>query len=257
MAPTTFADDAGLGYLASRTRLRPGDPLRLDESYRLAHLPLLRPDHPAAIHRVEGRPYLYGVHETMWSVVLPVGADALEASPAMAELEAALRASPFAGKVAWGLLPRRRGVLHATVCGGLGAGPPPELGEEALAALAAVGPFEVELRGLFSGNVNLGRLYLRVYPEARANGTDALRAVQRALGRPVDDLWLVGIYNLLDDLTSEEAAALDRLLDDWWEVPLLRFTATELWLLGARDDLVLSGDPPIELPLRPTPPRPG
>jgi hypothetical protein len=248
-ASPAYADDADLGYLASRTRFAPGEPLRLDQAYRLAHLPLLRPDHPAAIREAEGRLYLDGVHDRRWSVVLPVDADALEASPAMRGLEAALRVAPFAAKIAWDLLPRRRAILHATVCGGLGAGPAPHLDAERLAALATVGPFEVELRGLFSGNVNIGRLYLRTYPELRPDGTDALRAVQCALGRPVTDLWVVGLWNLLDDLDPTEAAALAGLIDEWWDVPLLRFTATELWLLGARDDLVLDGDPPIPQPL--------
>lgn len=250
MPAPTFADDAELGYLRSRTRFAPGEPLRLDESYRLAHLPLLRPEHPAVIREAEGRPHRDGVHERLWSVVLPIDAEELEAaSPPMQELEAALRRAPFADKIAWDLLPRRRNVLHATVCGGLGAGPPPSIDEERLAALAALGPFEVELRGLFSGDVNVGRLYLRVYPEALGSGDDALRSVQRALGRPTTDLWPAGLLNLLDDLTATEAAALERLIAEWWETPLLRFTATRLWLLGARDDLVLDGDPPIELPL--------
>jgi hypothetical protein len=247
----TFCDDAELGYLASRTAFAAGEPLRLDDSYRLAHLPLVRPGHPAAIAAVVGRPYRDGVHERFWSVVLPVDADALERSPAMAEMEAELRAAPFAAKIAWDLLPRRRGVLHATVCGGLGSGPAPRIGERERDALAAIGPFEIELRGLFSGNVNLGRLYLRVYPEVLGDGTDALRSVQRALGRPLADLWPMGLYNLTDDLDQGEAEALGQLIEKWWEVPLLRFTATKLWLLGARDDLVLDGDPPLELPLGP------
>jgi hypothetical protein len=246
-----FCDDATLGYLANRTRLAAGEPLRLDESYRLAHLPLVRPGHPRAIRRAPGRPYMDGTHETMWSVVLPVDADALERAAPLRELESELRAAPFAGKIAWDLLPRRRAVLHATVCGGMGSGPPPLPGADARAALAAIGPIECELRGLFSGNVNHGRLYLPVYPEARAGGVNPLQSVQLALGRPPTDLWLVGLYNLVDDLTVAETEALARLLDRWWGVPLLRFTATELWLLGARDDLVLDGDPPIPLPLAP------
>jgi hypothetical protein len=73
--------------------------------------------------------------------------------------------------------------------------------------------------------------------------------VQRALGRPETDLWLVGIYNLVDNLTAGEARELKAILDEWWDVGLLRFTATHLWLLGARDDLVLDGDPPLDLAL--------
>jgi len=143
-------------------------------------------------------------------------------------------------------LPSPRKVLHATVCGGLGEGSPPAFDDAALRALRDIGPIEIELRGLFSGNVSVGRLYLRVYPESRS-GTNPLRLAQRGLGRPETDLWLVGIYNLLDNLTAGEARELNAILDEWWDVGLLRFTATHLWLLGARDDLVLDGDPPFHL----------
>jgi hypothetical protein len=244
-----FCEEETLGYASNRTRFEEGAPLRLDDSYRLAHLPLLRPGHPRALRSAPGRPYMDGTHETMWSVVLPVDAEALERSAPMRELEAELRAAPFAEKIAWDLLPRRRDVLHATVCGGMGSGPPPLPDERTLDALAAIGPVEIELRGLFSGNVNHGRLYLPVYPEARSPGANPIQSMQRALGRAVTDLWLVGLYNLLDDLTVAETEALAALIDRRQGVPLLRFTATELWLLGARDDLVLDGDPPIELAL--------
>jgi hypothetical protein len=139
-------------------------------------------------------------------------------------------------------------VLHATVCGGYGESPAPEVDRAALDALREVGPIEIELRGLFSGNRNVGRLYLKVYPESRA-GANPLRLAQRALGRPETDLWLVGIWNLVDNLTPSEAADLQALLTRWWDRPVLRFTATRLCLLAARDDLVLDGDPPKDLAL--------
>jgi hypothetical protein len=249
MARMTFCGDDELGYLGSRTPLAEGAGMELDRSYRAVHLPLIRPESPLALPRAEGRERLVdGRHPTEWSVVLPVDPDALEASPAMGELERALRTASFADKIAWDLLPRRREVLHATVCGGYGESPAPQFDAATLAALREVGPTEIELRGLFSGNRNVGRLYLKVYPESRA-GTNPLRLAQRALGRPETDLWLVGIWNLTDDLTPSEAAELQALLDRWWDVPLLRFTATRLWLLGARDDLVLDGDPPRDLAL--------
>jgi len=138
--------------------------------------------------------------------------------------------------------------LRCRTCGGLGEGAPPAFDDAALRALRDIGPIEIELRGLFSGNVCVGRLYLRVYPESRA-GANPLRLAQRALGRPETDLWLVGIYNLFDNLTAGEAQELKAILDEWWDVGLLRFTATHLWLLGARDDLVLDGGPPFDLAL--------
>lgn len=52
-----------------------------------------------------------------------------------------------------------------------------------------------------------------------------------------------------DELAPDEARELEAILDAWWDVRVLRFTARHLWLLAARDDLVLDGDPPILLPL--------
>ncbi len=240
----TFSGDEDLGYLRSRTRFTVGEPLNLDAGYRLAHLPLVRPEHPLAIAEADGRPYRRGKHPTAWSVVLPVDPRALERSVPIRRLEHELRESSFAAKIAWDLLPRRHDVLHATVCGGMA----PAVDESALRRLGEVGPIEIELRGLFSGDRNVGRLYLRVYPAHRP-GPNQLQLAQQALGRPMTDLWLVGIYNLTDNLTPGEARELESILTAWWDVSLLRFEARSLWLLGARDDLVLDGDPPIDLPL--------
>jgi hypothetical protein len=82
---------------------------------------------------------------------------------------------------------------------------------------------------------------LRVYPERRS-GANLLRKVQRALGCRETDLYVVGIYNLTDDLDSAEAAAMNDLVDRWWDRALLRFQVDALWLLGAMDDLVLEGE---------------
>lgn len=166
----------------------------------------------------------------------------------MRDLHGELRAAPFADKIAWDLLPRRRDRLHATLVGGMGIGDVPAIEDVALRALRAIGPIDIELRGLFSGNVNVGRLYLRVYPQSRS-GINLLHSVQLALGGPVTTIYLVGLYNLTDDLDATEAQALRDIIAKWWGRPLLRFTATRLWLLGARDDLVLDADAPRDLAL--------
>ncbi len=225
--------DEELGYERSRTRFGAGQGLALDEAYRLAHLPLVAPDHPRVIPSLEGRPYCMGRRPRAYSMVLPVPAGALERSPTFTELLGELRSAPFAPKVAWEILDRRRDKLHATVCGL----PSPNLDEDLRRELTGIGPFAVEIRGLFSGNVNLGRLYLRVYPE-RPN---PLRRIQRILGCPESDVYLVGLFNLTDDLDPVESDALARLLDRWWDVPILRLRAESLWLLGSMDDLVLDG----------------
>jgi len=244
----TFCSDDVLAYERSRTRFAPGQGMMLDDAYRLAHLPLVAPHDPRVIAAKEGTPYDMGRHPTAYSVVLPVSADALEASPAYQELDAEMRAAPFARKVAWHVMGRRRERLHATICGGLGS-EPPAIEASRRSALAELGPIRAEIRGLFSGNVNRGRLYLRVYP-AQRDGTNLFHAVQRALGRPTTDLYVVGLWNLMDDLDAGEAAILAAMIERWWSRPLLQVEADELWLLGARDDLVLDGEISARLGLR-------
>ena len=240
-AGVAFCGDDALAYRRSRTRFAPGEGLTLDEAYRRAHLPLVAPRHPRVIAADAARGYAMGRHAPVFSLVLPVPAAALEAAAAWRELDREFRAAPFAAKVAWDLLPRRRARLHATLCGSLSAGEPPVLDPATRAALARLGPVAVELRGVLSGNVNVGRLYLRAYPECR-DGADVLAGVQRALGRPETGFYGVGMWNLTDDLDASEAAALAALIERWWDRPVLRLAVDALWLLGSRDDLVLDGE---------------
>jgi len=238
-SPTTlFCPDAELGYERSRTRFEAGEGLTLDETYRLAHLPLVAPDHPRVIATREGTSYVMGRHERIFSLVLPVFNDLLLQSPAYRELDAAMRAAPFADKIAWDLLERRKDRLHATICGSLSTVAPPVLDMGKRRVLTELGPIAVELRGLFSGNVNRGRLYLRAYPESR-HGENVFRLIQRSLGCRETDLYVVGLYNMIDDLDARETSALAALIDQWWDRTVLRFEVDHLWLLGASDDLVL------------------
>ena len=233
-----FCSDSELGYLRSRTLFVPGEEFRLDEAYRLAHLPLIAPDHPDVIHSRPGATYRMGRHERIFSLVLPIPQGELEKSAAHQALEGELRQSPFATKIAWDLLAKRRERLHATICGSLSKDVPYRISDDERAALRQLGPLRVEVRGLFSGNINVGRLYLRVYPERR-NGLNLLRRIQRTLGRPETDLYLVGLFNFVDHLEAVEAAALHDLIQRWWDRSILTVDVTALWLLGASDDLVL------------------
>lgn len=228
--------DEDLAYLRSRTAFVPGAGMALDDGYRLAHLPLIDPAHPKAIARKDGAHYDNGRHPPIYSLVVPTLG--LGEAPAYKKLEEELGEAPFASKIAWDIVGRRQAKLHATVCGSLSVGTPPVIDPAAREALARIGPVTMELRGLFSGNVNRGRLYLRLYPERR-DGRNALHLLQQALGRPTSDLYVVGIWNLNDDLDVAEAAALARLVERWWDWPIVRFTADRLWLMGANDDLVL------------------
>ncbi len=238
-ADVQLCGDDELDYLASRTQFEQGQGLLLDEAYRLAHLPLVAPEHPRVIARREGRPYEMGRHERVFTLVLPVADELLKRSSAYLALEAELRASPLAPKIAWDIVERRRDKLHATVCGSLATGEkPPVLDARQRDALTRLGPVVVELRGLFSGSVNRGRLYLRVYPERR-DGLNVFHQVQQVLGRRTTNLYVVGVYNLTDDLNASECSILSELLARWWDRPIARFQVETLWLLGTNDDLLL------------------
>lgn len=241
-----FVDDARLAYLASETPLPAGHALRLDEAYRRAHLPLVAPAHPDVIARDAARGYRMGRHATRWSLVVPVDWAALEAAPAFRALRAELEASPLTGKLAHAMEKKRRGVLHVTLCGGLGEGPPPDW-HEWQARLRGVAPFSAMLRGLFSGNINLGRLYLKLYPEERDG--NAATHLQHALGRPGTALYVMGWHMLVDHLDPLETGWLAGCLARWRDVDLLRIEVRELHLLGARDDLALDSDVVAVLPL--------
>ena len=183
-----------------------------------------------------------GRHPTVCSLVLPIADGELRSTAAWQALERELRTAPFARKIGWDLVKQRSGKLHATVCGSLSIGTPDvaALGRQ-LAALQSLRSFAVELRGLFSGNINVGRLYLRVYPECR-DGENMLRAVQRLCGCRETDMYLVGVWNLVDDLDGSEREALHLLIERWWDRTVLRFQVRRLWLLAARDDLVLDSE---------------
>ena len=72
-----FCSDGELGYVRNRTVFVPRRGFRLDEAYRLAHLPLVVPVHPDIISGREGTSYTMGRHERVVSLVVPVPGDAL------------------------------------------------------------------------------------------------------------------------------------------------------------------------------------
>jgi hypothetical protein len=96
--------------------------------------------------------------------------------------------------------------------------------------------------------VNVGRLYLPVYPQ-KVGGGNILRRAQSAMNRPLTDMFLVGMWNFVDDLTVHESRALQDMLRAWRGSCVLRARVRQLWMLEASDDLVLDGriDEVIEL----------
>jgi len=71
----------------------------LDETYCLAHLPLVNPAHPRGMARKEGTYYEHGQHRRVYSLVPPVPQEALDGSRSYRQLEAELRDEPFASKI--------------------------------------------------------------------------------------------------------------------------------------------------------------
>jgi hypothetical protein len=71
LSPLTFCDDDELGYARSRAVFPPGASLTMDEPYRLAHLPLVAPDHPRVISHKNGAHYERGRHPKIFSLVSP------------------------------------------------------------------------------------------------------------------------------------------------------------------------------------------
>ncbi|MCZ8183391.1 MAG: hypothetical protein O9322_10520 [Beijerinckiaceae bacterium] len=236
-----FVTDEALDYRDQATSFPPGGPFLLDEAYRRAHLPLVAPDHPGVIAADPARGYRMGRHVPFWSLVIPVAWPLLAESPGFRTLDAALRNGPLAAKISWDMFEARKAVLHATICGGLAQGTAPAIGPEERAALDGIRPFDVAIRGLFSGSVNRGRLYLRLYPE-RIDSDNAIHSVQAALGRPLTALYVLGLYNLVDDLRPDEAGWLAGLLDRFADTPIAIQRVDRLWLMGARDDLALDSE---------------
>ena len=52
-----FCADSALGYDRSRSVFNQGEAFRLDDAYRLAHLPLVNPSHPDVIANTPGKSY--------------------------------------------------------------------------------------------------------------------------------------------------------------------------------------------------------
>ena len=235
----TLVDDHRLDYIRLRRFPSPGAGLQLDPPYRYAHLPLVAPTHPDVIPHWPERGYVSGRHPNVRSLVLPIDWEQLSESPAFQILLEEMRNGPLADLIPWPTFVARKSRVHATLCGNLPTDA--RLSPDMRAKLARIGPIRIELRGLFSGNLNTGRLYLRVYPEEQG-GDNLLHLVQDIVGRPRSSLYLVGAFNLTDHLAPSQADWLINVLRVWWESPILSIELPALALLDARDDLVLDGE---------------
>jgi hypothetical protein len=237
MRAAHYCTDEELAYGRYRACFEPNQPLRFDEAYRVAHLPLVAPEHPAALaHSLDYHGGRYA--QPRFSLVLPVEAAELHGSTSFRALEAELRSRGFAAKIAWDIVDRRAEKLHVTLAGGL-----PEAELEGYARvlksfLARHSPLRYRLGGPFCGSKNRGRIYFTTYPEQLEEG-DAFALLQELVNAPRTGLYLLGYYNLRDELTPAEAAELQEFLDRWRSAELAEVTATSLLILATHDDLAL------------------
>src|SRR5690349_1736995 len=68
----TYCGDAALGYAAARRHFGRGEALRFDDSYRVAHLPLIAPSHPAVLRSATGTDYQDGRYTAArYALVVP------------------------------------------------------------------------------------------------------------------------------------------------------------------------------------------
>jgi hypothetical protein len=238
--PTIYCDDEMLGYRSERRLFQPGDRVVFDESYRLAHLPLVNAGHPAVISEIDGRDYRNGTYaRARYALVMPISADAFLESDEAQALERAMKSARFAPKIAWEIGERRRLRLHATLAG---VGPEMDL-DRCVAAvqdlLDQIDPISVCLKGPFQGTRNTGRIYFPVYPQ-NIRGEDPFALVQESIGVALTKLYLVGYYHMREELDPTETGELAELLDQWREKIVLTTAIPALELYATNDDLALS-----------------
>ena len=235
-----YCDDSELSYEKYKTKFVDGHGLTCDDAYRIAHLPLVAPEHPRVIPRKPGSKYYRGVHDLTYSIAIPIPIDSLFATESFTGLYDEIKATKFAHKLSWETFNQRKNKLHATICGTMSIGRAPDIDNHIYHELSAIGPVEISIRGLFSGNLNIGRLYLKVYPELR-NSKNMCHEIQMIFGSPLTDLYVVGLLNFVEELYVGETRVLKKILDMWWDIEFVQLRLENLWLLKSRDDLVLDG----------------
>jgi hypothetical protein len=240
MPAITYCNDEIMAYRSGRKIFRPGDRVVFDEGYRLAHLPLVNPGHPAVISEVDGRDYRNGRYKkARYALVMPIAADVFAESAPFGALDHAMRSARFAPKIAWEMDERRRARLHATLASGMSEA---DLDRHVAAAqelLQRTGPISICLKGPFLGQWNTGRIYFPVYPQ-QVDGEDPFALLQRRLGVSARGIYLVGYYHLHTELDAAETTELVELVDQWRDAVVVETTISSLELYATNDDLALS-----------------
>jgi hypothetical protein len=239
-----------MAYRSARRKFQPGERVVFDEGYRLAHLPLVNAGHPAVISEVDGRDYRNGTYEkTRYALVIPISADAFLESDQVQALELAMKSSGFAPKIAWEMCELRRSRLHATLASGISEADLDRCAAAVQDRLDEIGSISVCLKGPFQGNRNTGRIYFPVYPQ-NIRGEDPFALVQKSIGVAPTKLYLVGYYNMSQELDPLETRELAELIDQWRDRIVVTTTIPFLELYATNDDLALSARVHAEISAR-------
>ncbi|WFU19092.1 hypothetical protein [Bradyrhizobium sp. CB3481] len=240
MPATTYCDEEMMAYRSGQKVYRPGDCIAFDDGYRLAHLPLVNPGHPAVISEADGRDYRNGTYEkARHALVMPIAADVFAQSAPFGAIEQAMRSARFAPKIAWEIGERRRSRLHATLVSGMSETDLDRYVAAARELLQRTGPISICLKGPFLGTRNTGRIYFPVYPQ-QIDGEDPFAVLQRSLGISPTGLYLVGYYHMSTELDAVETTELVELVDRWRDRVVVETTISSLELYATNDDLALS-----------------
>lgn len=236
----TYCDDGMMAYRSARRIVQPNEGIVFDEAYRLAHLPLVNPAHPAVISAVDGRDYRNGTYaKTRHALVMPISVKAFLRSDQVQALELAMKSASFAPKIAWDLCERRQSLLHATLAGGIQEADLDRIVTRVQELLDRTGPISVCLKGPFLGTKNTGRIYFPVYPQ-KIEDDDAFALVQKRIGLPPTKLHLIGYYHMREELDPKETSELAELIDRWRDRIVVETTISFLEIFAVNDDLALS-----------------
>ena len=236
-------------YDESRLDLAQAASLRFDDTYRLAHLPLVSPGHPLAIDHRSGLDYHQGTYErARYSLVAPISTDELTASGPYTRFAEEMAGASFNDKISATMLKRRIDRLHATITGGLQPAEAPRQAEAISSSFRGRHGFGVRIMGPFLGTRNTGRIYLPVVPEI-VRGEHAFGLIQRLLGLPVTGFYAVGVFNLDDELDQNQVRELHDVVERWKHETLAELRVTHLQILATHDDLALSARVLVDVPL--------
>lgn len=237
---TRYVEDNLLQYDKFSWRLGNEKILRFDDSYRMAHLPLISPKHSLCINQVNNFDYAYGSYgKPRYSLIVPIDFETLKSSSAFTSCDTRLRDCSFAKKIDWNLVTKRKNKVHITIASGLLSDEANKILTTAARFVLSTGAIYFQVKGPYVGSKNTGRIYFPVYPENK-NGKDVFASIQKAIGFPLTRFYAIGYYNLCDELDEVETTELRYFLNDWCDEILIQSCVKSFDILETHDDLVLN-----------------